>query len=227
MSDSNGDISMTVVGVGPGNPQLLTIRGQETLKEADVVVGFKTVLEVVKPWLSHADVRTMSYRDQEEVLDYAAEQARQGRRCVVCCWGDLNVSARELLERVRRRVGRLNLVPGISSVQIACARAGISLEDALFVTLHQRKNIHSDLEELVHFLRESRRHIILLPRPWDLMPPAIARSLLEAGLPRQRPVIVYQRLTLEGEQEWRGTLGECSAASQEFSDLSIMVFPRP
>lgn len=227
MGGSKGGVALTVVAVGPGDPQLVTLRGQEALQQADVVVGFKTVLEVVQPWLSRAEVRAMSYRDQEQVLDYAAEQARQGRRCVVCCWGDLNVSARELLARVRRRADRLDLIPGVSSVQVACARAGISLEESLFITLHQRQDTTSDLGELVYYLKEGRRHVLLLPRPWDLMPAAIARRLLEEALPAERPVIIYQRLTLDGEQEWRGTLEECAALTTDFSDLSIMLFPGP
>jgi cobalt-precorrin-7 (C5)-methyltransferase len=169
----------------------------------------------------------MSYRDQEEVLDYAQSQARQGRRCVVCCWGDLNVSAKELLERVRRRADQVELIPGISSIQIACARTGIFMEESLFITLHKRADTGSDLEELVHHLNEGLRNIILLPRPFDLMPPLIARNLLEAGIPPQRPVTVYQRLTLAGEQAWSGPLEECAASTDEYSDLSIMVFPRP
>jgi len=227
MGDGKSGISMTVVAVGPGDPQLLTLRGQQALREADVVVGFQTVLDVVRPWVDRAEVRPMSYRDQEQVLEYAAAQASQGRRCVVCCWGDLNVSAAELLARVRRHATHVDLIPGISSVQVACARAGISLEETLFITLHQRRDSTDDLTELVQSLQGGQRHVILLPRPWDMMPASIARHLLEAGLPADRPVTVYQRLTLEGEQQWHGTLGECAALSTDFSDLSIMFFPRP
>ena len=111
-------------------------------------------------------------------------------------------------------------------MQIACAKAGISLEDVVFITLHQRREIEGDLEELVHYLREGRRHVILLPRPWDLMPPAIAGHLIEAGVPDQQQIIVYQRLTLDDEQEWRGSLRECAEFAGEHSDLTIMVFPR-
>jgi len=217
-------VSVTVVAIGPGDAQMLTLQGREALGQASLVAGFNTVLEVVRPWLDHAEVCPMTYRNQEEVLDYTIAQARQGRPCVVCCWGDLNVSARELLQRVRRRADRVELIPGISSVQVACARAGISLEDVVFITLHQRKETASDLEELVHYLREGRRHIILLPRPWDLMPPAIAGGLLKEGIPAGRPVTIYQRLTMADEEEWSGTLQECAAISSEISDLSIMVF---
>ena len=218
--------SITVVAVGPGSSDMLTLRGRDALQKAELVLGFATVLDVVRPWLEHAEVRPMTYRDQEEVLEYAESQIRQGRRCVVCCWGDLNVSARELLARVRRRAGHVELIPGISSVQVAMARIGISLEDTVFITLHQRKESSSELEELLHYLKEGRRHIILLPRPFDLMPDAIAEHLLKAGVPGDRPVTVYQRLTLEGEKQWSGGLQECGAITEEFSDLSIMVFPQ-
>jgi len=224
MTTGGSAVSVTVVAVGPGDGRLLTLRGQQVLREAGLVAGFNTVLDVVRPWLDHAEVCPMSYRDQEEVLEYAVGQARKGRRCVVCCWGDLNVSARELLERVKGRVDNVELVPGISSVQVACARSGISLEDALFITLHKRGDTGGDLDELEHYLREGRRHVILIPRPWDLMPAAIAKRLLESGISGQRSVTVYQRLSLDGEQRWDGALDECAAVAEEFSDLTMMVF---
>ena len=216
--------SITVVAVGPGDSDMLTLRGREALMNADLVLGFTTVLNVVRPWLEHAEVRPMTYRDQEEVLEYAEGQVRAGKRCVVCCWGDLNVSARELLARVRRRADNVKLVPGISSVQVAMARTGISLEDAVFITLHKRADTGGDLDELVHYINEGRRHIIMLPRPFDLMPAGIATGLLDAGVRGDLPMAVYQRLTLEDEKRWSGTLRECSAIDEEFSDLSIMVF---
>ena len=227
MNPDTANLAMTVVAVGPGDPGMLTLRGRAALESADLVVGFKTVLDVVAAACGQAEMRPMSYRDQEEVLEYAAAQAAQGRRCVVCCWGDLNVSAGELLARVYRRAGRVELIPGVSSVQIACARAGIPLEESLFITLHRREGGAPALAELERYLREGLRHIILLPRPFDLMPPAIAQGLRDAGLPPPRPVSVYQRLTLPGEKAWHGNLAECAALTEDFSDLSIMVFPRP
>ena len=226
MSSDNTGIAITVVAVGPGDPRMLTMRGRQALEAADLVVGFKTVLDVVTEWCGAAEVRPMSYRDQEEVLEYAAGQAGQGKNCVVCCWGDLNVSAHELLARVYRRAETVELIPGVSSIQIACARAGIALEESLFITLHRRDGSEPALAELERYLREGLRNIILLPRPFDLMPPGIASDLVAAGIPAARPVTVYQRLTLEGEKAWSGTLQECADLTEEFSDLSIMVFLR-
>ena len=223
-SHENTGTSITVVAVGPGNPDMLSLQGREALLNADLVLGFNTVLNVVRPWLDKAEVRPMTYRDQEDVLEYAEGQVRQGKRCVVCCWGDLNVSARELLARVRRRADNVKLVPGISSVQVAMARTGISLEDAVFITLHKRADTGGDLDELVHYINEGRRHAIILPRPYDLMPAGIAGGLMSEGVRADLPVRVYQRLTLDDEKRWSGTLRECSEIAEEFSDLSIMVF---
>ena len=225
MSSDSGIPPVTVVAVGPGNSRLLTLRGRQVLEEADVVAGFKTVLDVVAPLLGNAELCPMSYRDQEEVLEYAVGEARKGRSFVVCCWGDLNVSARELLARVRKRADIVELVPGISSIQVACARTGIFMEDSLFITLHKRQEIDDDLTELAYYLKEDRRHIILLPRPYDLMPAGIAAHLVELGISGDRPMLVYQRLTLEGEKRWEGTLKQCAESKEEFSDLTIMIFP--
>nr|ABZ10297.1 putative tetrapyrrole (corrin/porphyrin) methylase [uncultured marine microorganism HF4000_APKG10K24] len=225
MSSDSGIPPVTVVAVGPGDSRLLTLRGRQVLEEADVVAGFKTVLDVVAPLLGNAELCPMSYRDQEEVLEYAVGEARKGRSFVVCCWGDLNVSARELLARVRKRADIVELVPGISSIQVACARTGIFMEDSLFITLHKRQEIDDDLTELAYYLKEDRRHIILLPRPYDLMPAGIAAHLVELGISGDRPMLVYQRLTLEGEKRWEGTLKQCAESKEEFSDLTIMIFP--
>ena len=226
MTDAN-NLAMTVVAVGPGDPSMLTLRGQQAIQNADLVVGFKTVLNVIEHWAANAELCPMSYRDQEQVLDYAQDQVRLGKSCVVCAWGDLNVSARELLERVQRRAGQVELIPGVSSIQFACARTGIFMEDSLFITLHKRADTGSDLDELVNHLNQGLRHIILLPRPFDLMPALIAENLISAGVSPQQPVIVYQRLTLDGEKSWRTSLQDCAASTEEFSDLSIMVFLRP
>jgi cobalt-precorrin-7 (C5)-methyltransferase len=80
---------------------------------------------------------------------------------------------------------------------------------------------------LIHYLKEGRRNVILLPRPYDLMPAGIAAGVIEDEVAGERLMTVYQRLTHDDEQSWSGTVTECAAITTEFSDLSIMVFHRP
>ena len=79
MSTTNSGIKMTVVAVGPGDPDLLTLKGRQALEQADVVVGFKTVLDVVDGRTGNADVRPMAYRDQEAVLGLRAGAGPTGQ----------------------------------------------------------------------------------------------------------------------------------------------------
>ena len=230
MTTATDGTRVTIVGVGPGDNGFLTLKGKQAIEEADLVAGFQTVLNVVLPFAKNAELCPMAYRDQEEVLEYVESQALLGKKCVVCAWGDLNFSARELVARVRRRAGKVELTPGISSVQMACARAEIAMEDSVFITLHQRRgtsdDFAADVEEVVHFLKDGRRNVIMLPRPYDLMPPGIARELVAAGIPGDTTMTVFQRLSLDGEKRWNGTLDECSVITEELSDLSIMVIYR-
>ncbi|HIF44393.1 MAG TPA: precorrin-6y C5,15-methyltransferase (decarboxylating) subunit CbiE [Dehalococcoidia bacterium] len=228
MTSSNKETRATIVAVGPGDNGFLTLKGKQAIEDADLVAGFETVLNVIRPFVKGAELCSMAYRNQEEVLDYAVDKViNEGKSLVVCAWGDLNVSAKELLDRVRKRVDHVELVPGISSVQIAMSRTGISLEHTVFVTLHVRAGTENALDELIHYLKDGRRNIILLPRPYDLMPAGIATGILSKGVSADRQMTVFQRLTYNDEQSWSGTIKECSEITTEFSDLSLMVFHQP
>ena len=228
MTSINKGTRATIVAVGPGDNEFLTLKGKQAIEEADLVAGFETVLNVIRPFAKKSELCSMAYRNQEEVLDYAVGKVvNEGKSLVVCAWGDLNVSAKELLDRVSRRVEHVDLVPGISSVQIAMSRTGISLEHTVFVTLHTRAGTEDALDELIHYLEDGRRNIILLPRPYDLMPAGIAAGILSKGIPGDRQMTVFQRLTHDDEQRWNGTISECAAITAEFSDLSLMVFHKP
>ncbi len=215
--------TITVVGVGPGDPDLLTLKARDAIRDADYVAGFETVLGPVRRWI-RGEALPMRYRDQEEVLERLTTHAEAGKRCVVCAWGDLNFSARELLDRVRRRAD-VELIPGISSVQVACARLGLAMETSLFITLHARDGHEEGLVELSNAMKRRERNLVVLPRPFDLMPTDIATHLLEHGIAPDSLLYALQRLSLPGETISEYTLSSLAAEEAEFSDLTILVFP--
>ena len=214
-----------ILGVGPGHPQYLTVIGSELLWQAQVVAGFATVLKSAEAWVK-GEKLVMDYKNQEEVLKVVASKAAEGKRCVICAAGDSCVSAGELIERVHRHWENIEVIPGISSTQVAAARAGITLEESLIVSLHQRAGVDTDIVELISELKAGRRHLIVLPRPWELMPDTVARKLLEGGIGSYMKVLVFQDLTLEQEKQQTFKLGELATCGQTFSDRSILVFPR-
>lgn len=214
-----------LVGVGPGDPEYVTARVAKEIAAADVVAGFATVLAVVERLITGQRM-VLTYRNQEEQLAELARMHAAGKRCVVCCYGDVNFSAQELIARVERHCGKVDRISGISSVQIACARGGLAMEETLFFTLHARDGIQAAQEEIVAAAAAGKRHLIILPLPWSFMPPQVAVMLLRGGIAGERPVIVYQKLTLPGESETRTTVQQLAEWQDEFSDLSIVVLPR-
>ncbi len=214
---------ITIVGVGPGDPDLLTLKAQEVIRGADYVAGFETVLGPVRRWIS-GEAMPMRYRDQEDVLEALAAHAASGKKCVVCAWGDLNFSSKELLDRVRRRA-EVELIPGISSVQVACARLGFTMETSMFITLHARDGHEEGMRELTDALKRRKRNLIVLPRPFDLMPADIASRLLESSIAADTPLWALQRLSLPDESISEYTLASLANEDKEFSDLTILAFP--
>ena len=119
----------------------------------------------------------------------------------------------------------VEVVPGISSVQVLCARAAIEMDRAYFLTFHKRGDTAQERREFVAAARTGDRHVVALPRPFDFMPSHMAGLLLEQGVAGLREVAVYERLTLPGEQVTRTSLAGLAASEQQFSDLSILLLP--
>jgi precorrin-6y C5,15-methyltransferase (decarboxylating) CbiE subunit len=159
------------------------------------------------------------------MLSKLVELALRGNMCVVCAYGDANVSDKQLIERLQRSNGgvKLALLPGISSVQFACAMLKLPLEEALLITFHKRGSIESEKIELRDHARLGKRNVLVFPRPWDFMPSDIAKFLVAVNVEQERKVTVLQKLTLEGETIKSYTLGELAMSQEAFSDLTILV----
>jgi cobalt-precorrin-7 (C5)-methyltransferase len=214
---------IAAVGVGPGDPELVTLKARRLIEAADRVAGFRSVLQIIEP-LIRGEAVTLTYENQSEALAVLARAHRGGRRCIVCFMGDPMVSGTQLLERVERAVGEpVEVVPGVSSVQIVAARARLPLDEAAIVSFHKRGELDSDQGYLVTVL-SAGRDAIVIPRPWDFMPEAIARFLLDRGLPPATSVRVFEHLTAD-ENEWRGTLESVSqgAGGRSFSAMIILL----
>ena len=109
-------------------------------------------------------------------------------------------------------------LPGISSAQVLAARARVCFDETTFLTFHRRGDIAPFQRHLVRVLQDDRNAIVI-PRPWDFMPKAIAAFLLGEGVPGDHPVEIWERLT-KTEAGWQGTLDRCK---RDFSDMSIML----
>jgi cobalt-precorrin-7 (C5)-methyltransferase len=222
-----GENPVYAVGIGPGNLEYLTPRGERAIREADVVVGFETVVEFVRGTAT-GELLACGYRDESETLAAFADRVADGASGVAVLMGDPNHSGYQFVGKVQAAVDPpLRVIPGISSLQVAASRARTPMEGTVFVTLHRSGDIGPELERLREAVGD--RHLLVLPRPYDWMPEDIAADLLDAGAPPSLDALVLERLTLPDEEITRTTLeglGVSTAASDadesSFSDLSVL-----
>ena len=207
------------IGSGPGDLGYLTQRGKELIETADLVAGFASVVDLVRPLVRSERVVTMGYKNQVEKLREIAALHHQGLKCAVVFMGDIHFSGFQFLERVERACGHpVETIPGISSAQILASRGRVCFDETSFVTFHRRGDLAPFKEHLVHVLQDGRNAIVI-PRPWDFMPKDIAAFLLSRGIAPAHPVEVWERLT-RSEATRCCPLAECNA---DFSDMSIML----
>ena len=214
------------VGVGPGAREHLTPRAERAVAGADVVVGFGTVLEVVADLAD--ETLSCGYDDQTETLAAFGERVAAGESGTAVLMGDPNHSGYQLLGRIERAVeGPVRVVPGISALQVAASRARTPMEASTFVTLHRRGPLDDALARLGR--DAGTRHLLVLPRPFDLMPGDVAARLVEDGADPILDALVYEHLTTADERTTRATLADLAAHAGEkspFSDLSVLVVRR-
>jgi cobalt-precorrin-7 (C5)-methyltransferase len=217
------------VGIGPGNPEYLTPRGERAIREADVVVGFETVVEFVADVPNaDAEVLTCGYKDEAETLSTFADRVAAGATGTAVLMGDPNHSGYQLVGKVQDAVeSPVQVIPGISSLQIAASRARTPMEETTFVTLHKRGPLDQDLAKLRRDVGE--RNLLVLPRPYDWMPGDVAAELLDAGASPDATALVLEKLTHEDEAIHRQRLGDLAAHSggdgpedTPYSDLSVL-----
>jgi precorrin-6y C5,15-methyltransferase (decarboxylating) CbiE subunit len=208
------------LGVGPGDLDFLTRKGHKLIGGADVVAGFTAVVDLVRSLIKpNARVVTMGYKDQVDRLREVADLHRAGSSCVVVFMGDPHFSGFQFLERVEQACQhQVEAIPGISSAQILASRCRVCFDETTFITFHRRGDIAPFQKHLVHVLNDSRNAIVI-PRPWDFMPAAVATYLTENGISPEHPTEVWEHLT-QSEAAWKGRLGECVS---DFSDMSIML----
>ena len=150
------------------------------------------------------------------------------RTLVIPFTGDVNFSESEVVDRLIEIFGEVEIIPGISSIQVAASRAKVPLDKSKVITMHVTTPIEDKKLELQKALIDGFS-VVLVPRPWPkqpdkhFMPSEIAVYLRENGFETTKmKVHVFEAITTENETNFEGTVKDLEG--KEFSDLSVMVF---
>ncbi len=218
MSGTSGTVYL--VGAGPGDPRLLTLRGAEVLGHADVVVYDRLappeLLGLAPPGAELVDAGKAPGRpgpDQEAISRLLVERAAAGRTVVRLKGGDPFVFGRggeEALACVRAGVP-FEVVPGVSAALAAPACAGVPLTQrdlaASFavVTASLAGGRAAELDRLAG----AADTLVVLMAAERLE--AVCRALVRAGRPADEPAVVVQWAATARQRSVRATLDDLPA----------------
>jgi len=215
------------VGVGPGSPKYVTEIVKEIVQNCDVLIGYKYTLKTIEHLIEGKEIYEITMNDQEKSYQKILPELGD-RSLVIPFTGDVNFSESEVVDRLIEIFGEVEIVPGISSIQVAASRAKVPLDKSKVITMHVTTPIEDKKLELQKALIDGFS-VVLVPRPWPkqpdkhFMPSEIAIYLRENGFDTNKmKVHVFEAITTENETNFEGTVKELEG--REFSDLSVMVF---
>jgi uroporphyrin-III C-methyltransferase len=223
-----------LVGAGPGDPELLTIKAFKALQSADVVVHDRltpqAILDLASPSASLIDVGKRKSRHtlpQDDINVLLVALARDGKRVVRLKGGDPFVFGRGGEELAVLRAANIptHIVPGVTAAFAAAASAGAPLthrglaQAVTFVTGHAAKDAEPDLD----WAALGRGNETVVVYMGLSTAPVIAAKLIEAGRAASTPVLIVENASLADERRVLTTLGGLGEATQRLDGPAILL----
>ncbi|MCX8207204.1 MAG: uroporphyrinogen-III C-methyltransferase [Methanothrix sp.] len=230
MSGDAGKVYL--VGAGPGDPELITVRGLRLLREADVVLHDRLLNEELLRGLDAEiiDVGKAPGRhklSQEEINELLIKKAREGKIVVRLKGGDPYLFGRGGEEALALREAGIpfEVVPGVTSAIAAPALAGIPVThrgvSAAFtvVTGHEEPGKEKDLDW--HALARLGGTLVVLMGVGRIR--ENTSMLIDGGLSPQTPAALIERGSWPDQRCVRGTLGDIAERASSFKVKSPSV----
>jgi uroporphyrin-III C-methyltransferase len=217
-------VTVSLVGAGPGDPELITVRGLSRVRTCEVLVYDRLVADEIVREAPIGAVRiSRDGLSQDDINSLLVAHGKRGRRVVRLKGGDPFVFGRggeEALALVRAQVP-FEVVPGVSSIAAVPESAGIPVTHrgvSQMVTAFAA----NDVEQL------DARALAQIPGTLvafmgGAVVERLAERLIEHGKPASTPAAVISRGTTEDEEVVVAPLGAIGAAAREAPTPALVV----
>ncbi|ENC6731274.1 uroporphyrinogen-III C-methyltransferase [Vibrio navarrensis] len=224
---------VSLVGAGPGDPDLLTVKGYRVIQQADVVVYDRLVSAEILALASENAERIyvgkkLDYHcvPQDQINQILVDKALEGKRVVRLKGGDSFIFGRggEELEALAEHGIRFEVVPGITAAAGATAYAGIPLthrdyaQSVQFITGH----IQKDGKE-IEWASLAQANTTLVFYMGLKQSGYIAEKLLENGLDANMACAIIENGTRREQKVLRGTLQDLPTLAQQAVSPALIV----
>lgn len=201
-------LRVNIVGIGPGNPELLTGAAIKAIKESNILIGDKRMLAA----FAEADKKIYDTIKTADIVEIAASANPEKDVLAVLVSGDVGFFS--LAKTISGKLPDCECVRycGISSLVYFAAKLQLSWDDAKIVSMHGRK------QNLVAAVAENKKVFSLTGG--EHTPQMLCAQLCEHGLGDVQ-VYVGENLSYPEEKITVGTAAEIS--KQNFPSLSVMM----
>ncbi|KOO13446.1 uroporphyrin-III methyltransferase [Vibrio xuii] len=224
---------VSLVGAGPGDPDLLTVKGYRVIQQAEVVVYDRLVSpEILALADESAEMiyvgKRLDYHcvPQDQINQLLVDKAKEGKRVVRLKGGDSFIFGRggEELEELAEHGVRFEVVPGITAAAGATAYAGIPLthrdhaQSVQFITGHVQK----DGREIEwQSLAQSNNTLVFYMGLKQCE--YIAAKLLENGIAADMSCAIIENGTRREQRVFTGNLSDLAGMAKEAVSPALIV----
>jgi len=220
-----------VIGVLDDGAASLSPTALAYIRHADVIIGGARTLALFERECKPDAVRHDLTKRLKEVPEWVRAARNDHLACVVLATGDPLCHGIAPYLAQHLCVDALDILPNLSTLQLACARVGLAWQDARIVSVHARdagewargSTPAHGLYGLAQALRRESR-LLVLTSP-DNSPDRIARLLLAEGLADDFHMAVAENL-LQPEERVLADLNPTDAAQMSFADLNVVLLWR-
>lgn len=200
-----------IIGIGPGSEDYLTVKAKRIVDSVEVLMGSKRALELFPE--SMAEKIELDPKNMRASFKHAISLVRTGKSVALLSTGDPGFSGilKPLLD-LSESVD-VEVVPGISSIQLCAAKLQIPWDEVNLITLHG-KEISKELLKAL----ENKKTTMILP---NFNVKEIAEFLLDNGVDPHKEVAICEKLSYPDERIVKMPLK--SVLDEDFSYMCVMV----
>ena len=203
------------VGAGPGDPELLTLKAQRLIREADAILyAGSLVSKAAMTWASDAcDIQDSKGMTLEQICDWLIDKAKDGATVLRLQTGDpgLYGALIEMIQPLDNAGIEVAVVPGVTSAMASAAAATetLSLPEVTQTVIFSRVEGRTPMPEGESLEELAAHHCTLCLYLSITLLKKIQTALVAAGWAEDAPILVVHKASWPGEEQIiRGTLSD-------------------
>ena len=218
------DKKITIVGAGPGDPELITLKGKKAIENADILIyaGSLVNKEVLNYNKKNAKIYNSATMNLDEIIDVIVEGVKNNLNVVRVHTGDPSIygAIKEQIDELKKYGIDVDIIPGVTSLFAATSSLKVELtlpdvSQTVIITRPEGRTPKPEDEKIKDLAKHNATMAIYLGVG---MIDKVVKDLLDGGYNEDTPVAVVYHASWDDEKIVKGTLNDIS---QKVKDAGI------